>query len=363
VTDQLRPIETVYRGNRFRSRLEARWAVFFDAVGIEWIYEPDGFMVNGRGYLPDFWLPRFKCFAEVKPDKGTAKQAEPLLRALSTASGHRAILLIGQPADQASESMCCFTGEKWPNWLRWRECIFCGAVLLTGLSCPCSDKPGFTYTIIRAAPADNPRILHACKQAQQARFEHGETGEPKPFKQPPIPGAKRLVYVAGSVLIDEYKEVAVGEEIQEYDDIRHENGITKIRTGQVVAPWREEILGSARPEFDDVVRDGFRYGGPTIEADNHGCLSEGLAENCIEEVRNSAALFAWIDGVETIGTIAEIGAAYAYGKPIFVAFANEALADQFYFAKQLATIAIDTSKPTTAWKLFCQWQRNSARET
>jgi hypothetical protein len=29
----LRPIETRYRGFRFRSRLEARWAVFFDAAG------------------------------------------------------------------------------------------------------------------------------------------------------------------------------------------------------------------------------------------------------------------------------------------------------------------------------------------
>jgi hypothetical protein len=27
----IQAIETVYRGHRFRSRLEARWAVFFDA--------------------------------------------------------------------------------------------------------------------------------------------------------------------------------------------------------------------------------------------------------------------------------------------------------------------------------------------
>ena len=26
-------IETAYKGYRFRSRLEARWAVFFDAIG------------------------------------------------------------------------------------------------------------------------------------------------------------------------------------------------------------------------------------------------------------------------------------------------------------------------------------------
>jgi hypothetical protein len=29
----LRPLETLYNGYRFRSRLEARWAVFFEAMG------------------------------------------------------------------------------------------------------------------------------------------------------------------------------------------------------------------------------------------------------------------------------------------------------------------------------------------
>ena len=36
----IKPIETIYKGYRFRSRLEARWAVFFDALGIEYEYEP-----------------------------------------------------------------------------------------------------------------------------------------------------------------------------------------------------------------------------------------------------------------------------------------------------------------------------------
>lgn len=35
-------LTTRYAGCRFRSRLEARWAVFFDHLGIEWEYEPQG---------------------------------------------------------------------------------------------------------------------------------------------------------------------------------------------------------------------------------------------------------------------------------------------------------------------------------
>jgi hypothetical protein len=51
---EIKPIETHYAGHRFRSRLEARWAVFFDSLGIKWLYEPQGYVVDGRPYLPDF---------------------------------------------------------------------------------------------------------------------------------------------------------------------------------------------------------------------------------------------------------------------------------------------------------------------
>ena len=51
----IKPIETLYMGCRFRSRLEARWAVAFDSMKIEWEYEPEGFVLeDGTCYLPDF---------------------------------------------------------------------------------------------------------------------------------------------------------------------------------------------------------------------------------------------------------------------------------------------------------------------
>lgn len=51
------PIETVWHGHRFRSRLEARWAVAFEAMGIDWLYEDQGFVLeDGTQYLPDFKL-------------------------------------------------------------------------------------------------------------------------------------------------------------------------------------------------------------------------------------------------------------------------------------------------------------------
>jgi hypothetical protein len=51
----LTPIETRYRSYRFRSRLEARWRVFFQTLGVPWEYEPQGYKLSdGRWYLPDF---------------------------------------------------------------------------------------------------------------------------------------------------------------------------------------------------------------------------------------------------------------------------------------------------------------------
>lgn len=68
----MKAIETRYAGYRFRSRLEARWAVFFQTLGLKWEYEPEGFDLGfGVRYLPDFrvWYPDHPnpVWFEVKP--------------------------------------------------------------------------------------------------------------------------------------------------------------------------------------------------------------------------------------------------------------------------------------------------------
>ena len=62
MNETIKAIETYYNGYRFRSRLEARWAVFFDALGVDYEYEPEGFKLqDGECYLPDF---RVKCYGK-----------------------------------------------------------------------------------------------------------------------------------------------------------------------------------------------------------------------------------------------------------------------------------------------------------
>lgn len=58
-------IPTTYQGVRFRSRLEARWAAFFDLIGWRWSYEP----LDLAGYIPDFSIgfEHAPLLVEVKP--------------------------------------------------------------------------------------------------------------------------------------------------------------------------------------------------------------------------------------------------------------------------------------------------------
>jgi hypothetical protein len=84
--NQIKAIETFYRGYHFRSRLEARWAVFFDTLDIPWKYEVEGFereifydndAPTIVRYLPDFFLPNRwggGVYVEVKGDKNALKK-------------------------------------------------------------------------------------------------------------------------------------------------------------------------------------------------------------------------------------------------------------------------------------------------
>ena len=105
----IQAIETKYNGYKFRSRLEARWAVFFDKMDIEYTYEPESFMsdykfeLKGQKacYLPDFYLPKLNMWVEVKGDKNklfddSARMACILSDLLKK---HQGIILLGNVPD------------------------------------------------------------------------------------------------------------------------------------------------------------------------------------------------------------------------------------------------------------------------
>lgn len=115
--NELVPIPTRYKGCKFRSRLEARWAVFFDALGWKWIYEIDGFQLPSGWYLPDFYFPDLDIYAEVKPVPLNEKELQ-FCKELSLAKNvttHEIdmILLVGQPGKNCYQTVSA--GNVWIN--------------------------------------------------------------------------------------------------------------------------------------------------------------------------------------------------------------------------------------------------------
>lgn len=205
----IKPIETVYNGYRFRSRLEARWAVFFDAAGIEYQYEPEGYVLDdGTKYLPDFYLPGLKVFVEIKHknlDDIAREKAEDKCSMLNCSMPENAVLLcFGDPVDM---DVTAFFSE-WSEMIMRYVPGYDSAVFIEGARWikAVTGKSGHTsiyevrhdrHQIAIAVgepdyncyegydhPALIPRFLvrgqesfleSARKQARQARFEHGET--------------------------------------------------------------------------------------------------------------------------------------------------------------------------------------------
>lgn len=107
----IKAIPTRYKGYHFRSRLEARFAVFLDALGEPWEYEPQGFefpdlspiygndsLFSGKVmYLPDFWLPRTEAWVEIKGPKPNDMDIRKLLRLGHEVGkqGHRVRMIVG----------------------------------------------------------------------------------------------------------------------------------------------------------------------------------------------------------------------------------------------------------------------------
>jgi hypothetical protein len=125
-----KPIETKYQGCLFRSRLEARWAVFFDKLGIPWEYEKEGYDLEEGGlYLPDFWLPQQDCFFEVKGAEPSTEErlkafylSKTLRKVVAVASGTMGLKsFIGMSSDTywlpvSGYRVYLFGGEAWAAW-------------------------------------------------------------------------------------------------------------------------------------------------------------------------------------------------------------------------------------------------------
>lgn len=184
----IRAIQAQYAGCHFRSRLEARWAVFFDQLGIEWEYEKQGFDLPSGRYLPDFWLPTVGdgIWFEVKGIE-PSKAEEALAWELAVATKSEVVISAGDipwpdtdrgvehPALGAGRSVYFPDSDTLGSDFGHEWCV-----------CPATGQIGIEFSGIgsritgdRRGPdtynADHPRLMAAYKAARSARFEHGET--------------------------------------------------------------------------------------------------------------------------------------------------------------------------------------------
>ena len=66
--DELDSSKTVCYGKyRFRSKLEAQWALFLDNADIKYVYQPEENPDSVDKYLPDFFLPEENVWLEIRP--------------------------------------------------------------------------------------------------------------------------------------------------------------------------------------------------------------------------------------------------------------------------------------------------------
>lgn len=197
----MKAIETYYNGYKFRSRLEARWAVFFDAMGIRYQYELEGFEKDLDGgkkimYLPDFYLPESGFYAEVKgaSRRGQISKDDAFKISNMIDKGspcEKGVLMLGYiPEPTGYDEMIWALWGYRRDGIAWSylysdypsnkydecelSCEYTGYYfepdddLSLTSSCGLFSEDGFQ--------PNQSEVTKALAKARQARFEHGEYG-------------------------------------------------------------------------------------------------------------------------------------------------------------------------------------------
>lgn len=197
----IQAIETEYKGYRMRSRLEARWAVFFDAMKIEWKYETGGFQAEVEDedgtvevvrYLPDFFLPKTKTWVEVKgSDELLAADVSKMESVIESSSPgddlYAGLLILGEVPDPGEFGLHLHRIVRntpggldfgwaffYPGWV---EVLKCSRLVTFYFPCCASEFPDWTtQTIYMGSKRGWREVQEAHRAARSARFEFGQSG-------------------------------------------------------------------------------------------------------------------------------------------------------------------------------------------
>jgi hypothetical protein len=191
----IKAIETRYKGYRFRSRLEARWAVFFDALGIKWEYEKEGYDLGEAGYyLPDFWvnLGERNYIFDIKSVYPSSEEIEKIRKlggyivsGLPGVDNHiYSYVIVNRMSEEEGE---------WNLHSLFCGCRYCGKSIGIesaygtefSIDVPSNDPWIYTSYFSCCHPEKDfestfydSKLMSAYIAARSARFEHGEKGYP-----------------------------------------------------------------------------------------------------------------------------------------------------------------------------------------
>jgi len=172
----LKAIETKYRGIYFRSMLEARWAMFFDLIGLRYVYECVGMDVYGEWYLPDFYLPDSNAHVEIKPDCIGVEEQLRVDRLMKAWRGMKDYLLLikGHPGQYAVSDCNGFDD------MQFARCRRCDGLCLVSVS--------QMREVGKHTCGDHDRMpLESCQRLQDAAemaMRHDFTGRRQQQQQP-----------------------------------------------------------------------------------------------------------------------------------------------------------------------------------
>ena len=173
----MKAIQTEYNNYKFRSRLEARWAVFFDSLSIDYLYEPEGFGNEVARYLPDFhfqnglWVdgldtPLPNIRVEIKPNLDLADAERTKIAEFLKQTDNYILLIGGDPSHKTAMRLLHHVQH-----LGWQAEFVRWDVLENGQIGLCEVDSAE----INPQPPSTAQLTQAFKTARQARFEYGNT--------------------------------------------------------------------------------------------------------------------------------------------------------------------------------------------
>jgi hypothetical protein len=172
-----RPKPTWYNNYYFRSKLEAKWAVFFDLMKIKWEYEPEPFTCDdGSQYTPDFYLPKTYLrntkgvYVEIKPEGFNELGYNQ--RIASSLKNSQLIVLYGDPIraiidvhtrNNSNEQLCPW----WDDYMVFMYCDSCNTSKFE------FNEGNYYFCPVCKSPTEitSTAISHAAEVARNFRFQ------------------------------------------------------------------------------------------------------------------------------------------------------------------------------------------------